>query len=172
MLQREVTVGRAPDSDILYDSNCAFVSNKHALLYSDGKKIFLRDTSTNGTYINGLCIHHQTIEISYGDKILLAGRFPLTWERICVFFQKEYYSQVNVYENNSDAQIEDEIEGAKPNAVNELRSQSIKMMIWSSLLLVLGIVMTSMSDTTVYIGAICVGGIYLLIGFLKFLSSL
>lgn len=33
MIQREVTVGRAPDSDILYDPACGHVSNTHAVIY-------------------------------------------------------------------------------------------------------------------------------------------
>ena len=86
MIQREVTVGRAPDSDILYEPGCIHVSNAHAMIYSDGTRLIFKDTSTNGTVINNRQIHHQSVVIYYGDSILLAGKYPLTWDRISVFF--------------------------------------------------------------------------------------
>ena len=89
MLLREVTVGRAPDSDILYNQNCIHVSNAHAVIYSNGKQLIFKDTSTNGTLINNMQIHRQSIVINYGDMILLAGKYPLTWDRICIFFPLE-----------------------------------------------------------------------------------
>lgn len=46
MIQREVTVGRAPDSDILYDPNCVHISNAHAVIYSNGSQLIFKDTST------------------------------------------------------------------------------------------------------------------------------
>lgn len=86
MIQREVTVGRAPGSDILYDQNYVHVSNAHAIIYSDGNHLVFKDTSTNGTVINNAHIHHQSVIINYGDSILLAGKYPLTWDRIGIFF--------------------------------------------------------------------------------------
>ena len=47
MIQREVTIGRASDSDILYGADCPYVSNNHALIYSDGYRLILKDMSTN-----------------------------------------------------------------------------------------------------------------------------
>ena len=89
MIQREVTVGRAPDSDILYDPNCAHISNAHAVIYSNGSQLIFKDTSTNGTFINNVRVHHQSVIINYGDSIFLAGKYPLTWDRIGVFFPME-----------------------------------------------------------------------------------
>lgn len=86
MIQREVTVGRAPDSDILYDPACVHVSNTHAVIYFNGSQLIFKDSSTNGTLINNVRIHHQAVVINYGDSILLAGKYPLTWDRIGVFF--------------------------------------------------------------------------------------
>ena len=45
MIQREVTVGRAPDSDILYDLNCVHISNAHAVIYSNGSQLIFKDTN-------------------------------------------------------------------------------------------------------------------------------
>lgn len=86
MIQREVTVGRAPDSDILYDPACVHVSNAHAVIYFNGSQLIFKDSSTNGTLINNVRIHYQKVVINYGDSILLAGKYPLTWDRISVFF--------------------------------------------------------------------------------------
>lgn len=67
MLLREVTVGRAPDSDILYNQNCIHVSNAHAVIYSNGNQLIFKDTSTNGTLINNMQIqiitHHRNMKI-------------------------------------------------------------------------------------------------------------
>lgn len=89
MIVREVTIGRAPDSDILYNQNCVHVSNVHAVIYSNGNQLIFKDTSTNGTLINNMQIHHQSTIINYGDTILLAGKYPLSWERIEIFFPQE-----------------------------------------------------------------------------------
>lgn len=86
MIQREVTVGRAPDSDILYGPECVHVSNLHGMIYSQDNQLIYKDMSTNGTLVNNRQVHHQSIAISYGDCILLAGRYPLTWDRIQIFF--------------------------------------------------------------------------------------
>jgi hypothetical protein len=86
MTYREVTVGRAPNSDILYDQSCVYVSNTHAIISSDGSRLIFKDISTNGTLINNMKIHHQSIVINYGDSILLAGKYSLTWNKIKVFF--------------------------------------------------------------------------------------
>nr|WP_302828894.1 FHA domain-containing protein [uncultured Bacteroides sp.] len=89
MIQREITIGRAPDSDILYNQNCVHVSNAHAVIYSNGNQLIFKDTSTNGTLINNMQIHHQSTVINYGDAILLAGKYPLAWEKIEIFFPQE-----------------------------------------------------------------------------------
>ncbi len=89
MIQREVTIGRAPDSDILFDPNCIHVSNHHALIYRSGNQLFFKDMSTNGTIINRMRIHGTVAPINQGDVILLAGRIPLSWERINIFFPSE-----------------------------------------------------------------------------------
>lgn len=105
MILREVTVGRAPGSDILYGDNCPYVSNNHALIYSDGKRLILKDTSTNGTYINNNCIHHQSAVINYGDSILLAGKYPLSWERISIFFPMEQFTSKTIVDLNRKTMI-------------------------------------------------------------------
>lgn len=86
MILREVTVGRAPDSDILCGPECVFVSSKHAVIYMDGDRLIFRDTSTNGTMINNIKVHQRAVPIHFGDTILLASKFPLSWNQIGTFF--------------------------------------------------------------------------------------
>ena len=89
MIPREVTVGRASDCDILYSPNQVYVSNKHALIYSNGEGLFYKDMSSNGTVINGNMVHHRTVPIKIGDSILLANKYPLTWDKILMYFPQE-----------------------------------------------------------------------------------
>jgi hypothetical protein len=91
MIPREVTVGRAPDNDIQYSPQCMMVSNHHALVYSDGKALLFKDTSTNGTWINNMKVHKQTIVIHHGDNILLAGKYPLSWDKLNMYFPISQY---------------------------------------------------------------------------------
>ena len=97
MIPREVTIGRAPDCDILYGNDCPYVSNRHALIYFDGKQLVYKDTSTNGTLINKTRIHNrsvvigtladnQRINIDENMTILLAGKYPLRWETLGHYF--------------------------------------------------------------------------------------
>lgn len=54
-----------------------------------------RDTSSNGTLINNMNVHRRAVPISHGDSIMIAGRYPLTWNQIYKFFPQEsnFYSR-------------------------------------------------------------------------------
>lgn len=83
---REVTIGRANTCDIYLDSRCRFASNMHGTIYCDGKQLMYRDTSTNGTMINNINVHKRTIPINRGDIIMIAGKYPISWNQIDPFF--------------------------------------------------------------------------------------
>ncbi len=75
------TIGRNPSSQIVLSAN--FCSRDHAKLTISGNgKIFLQDTSSNGTTLNGKKINNQTVEVRYGDEILFAGVEKLDWSKI------------------------------------------------------------------------------------------
>lgn len=116
MIQREVTVGRAFDSDILYDLNCVHVSNAHAVIYSNGNQLIFKDTSTNGTLINSVQVHHQSVVITYGDVILLAGKYPLTWDKIEIFFPfKQKPTQIgNGYSSSRNGTVHNQVYPQQP----------------------------------------------------------
>lgn len=83
---REVTIGRSNDCDIFLDPRCRYASSHHATLYYDGNQLMYRDTSTNGTMVNNISVHHRAVPIHPGDVIMLAGQYPLTWNQILEFF--------------------------------------------------------------------------------------
>lgn len=83
---REVTIGRSKNCDIYMGEQCSFVSNNHALVFMDNGQLYYRDYSTNGTYINNVFVHGNTVPIRFGDNILLAGRYPLNWNALRVYF--------------------------------------------------------------------------------------
>lgn len=83
---REITVGRSKACDIFLDPRCQYASNQHGVIYYDGTQLMFRDTSTNGTLINNVSVHWRAVPIYRGDAIMLAGKYPLSWKQIDVFF--------------------------------------------------------------------------------------
>lgn len=85
-MERDVSIGRSPDNDIVVDSSHVYVSAHHAIIYSVNSNLYFKDTSTNGTVINNSKISHQVKEIFRGDTILLAGKYLLKWEDLYRFY--------------------------------------------------------------------------------------
>lgn len=83
---REVTIGRSKNCDIYLDSRCRYASNMHATIYYDGNQLMYKDTSTNGTMINNVNVHNRAIPINREDIIMIAGKYPLSWNQIDSFF--------------------------------------------------------------------------------------
>jgi len=83
---RQITIGRSRNCDIFLDPRCEYASNMHATIYYNGQHLVYRDTSTNGTIINGRLYKHQEVVIHQGDQIMLAGKYPLPWMKIDSFF--------------------------------------------------------------------------------------
>ncbi len=64
-------VGRAPNCDCVVPEDC--VSRKHAQLWRDGERWFVRDLgSRNGTRVNGVRVIEAT-EVRPGDRVSLGG---------------------------------------------------------------------------------------------------
>lgn len=85
-MDNKVIIGRAPECDVVVDQAFSRVSNEHATLeIQDGQLIF-KDHSSNGTMINGRLIHHSSIAIQNGDKIMLADTYEITWPTILRLF--------------------------------------------------------------------------------------
>lgn len=86
MVSREITIGRAENSDIYLDPRCEYASGNHGTIYWDGYQLIFKDTSSNGTVINNTKIHHQSVPIRKGDVIMIAGKYQLSWNAIDKFF--------------------------------------------------------------------------------------
>lgn len=85
-MNKTVTIGRAQECVIKVDQSFGRVSNEHATLEIQDGQLILRDHSSNGTTINGRLIHHSSIAIQNGDKIMLADSYELTWPEILRWF--------------------------------------------------------------------------------------
>lgn len=85
-MNNTLTIGRAPECNVIVDQSFGRVSNEHATLEIQDGQLILKDHSSNGTMINGRLIHHSSIAIQNGDKILLADSYELTWPDILRHF--------------------------------------------------------------------------------------
>jgi pSer/pThr/pTyr-binding forkhead associated (FHA) protein len=75
--EREITVGRHPDSDVFLDD--ITVSRKHAVFVTEGQVTRVRDAgSLNGTYVNRNRIDEASL-VS-GDEVQI-GKFKLVYLR-------------------------------------------------------------------------------------------
>jgi len=82
-----ITIGRDNSCDIVL--NDSRVSRVHANIFQNGDGYTYRDTSTNGTKINGVTIHRSEMYIRFGDSVLFAGSVPLPWNRVVSLFPQE-----------------------------------------------------------------------------------
>lgn len=92
-MTRDVSIGRSAGNDIVLGESCMYASGQHAIIYSDGAKLFYKDISTNGTVINGIKVNHENKQIFCGDEILLSGKYLLKWDEIYKFFPSIVNSQ-------------------------------------------------------------------------------
>lgn len=72
-LVAKITIGRAPDNNIVIDNKLA--SRHHALIQKIKDAYFLKDeNSTNGTFLNGRRIpSDKYVKLNAGDKITIGN---------------------------------------------------------------------------------------------------
>jgi len=87
----QITIGRNAQSTIVVSAHYNTVSGNHATITKNGAKLLLQDHSTNGSYVNGVFVHHQSYEIHRGDVVTLGTEYSLD--------MNDVYSRL---ENNSD----------------------------------------------------------------------
>lgn len=81
---RTLYIGRSPENDIVY--NDSQVSGRHAeIVFGDDGQIIFTDYSTNGSYINGMPVHHASQSIMYGDDIMFPGNIHFDWNMVAGF---------------------------------------------------------------------------------------
>lgn len=78
---RTITVGRDDSCDVVI--NNSRVSRIHAQISQEGAGYLFRDSSSNGTRINGVMLNRGGEKhISAGDAVLLADSEPLPWHKV------------------------------------------------------------------------------------------
>ena len=82
-----LTIGRDNSCDIVINDDR--VSRVHANIFQNGEGYTYRDTSTNGTQVNGVMIHRSEIYIRFGDSVLFASTVPLPWNKVQNLFPQE-----------------------------------------------------------------------------------
>ncbi|MCM1110108.1 MAG: FHA domain-containing protein [Clostridium sp.] len=93
---RTITIGRSSSCDIVVPDNS--VSRIHAeISMIDGKYLF-RDTSSNGSTLNGEYISNRAVGIAPGAPVLLANRIPLPWAQIYALLPIRNGGSNRVYE--------------------------------------------------------------------------
>lgn len=78
----QITIGRNAQSTIVVDAKYGTVSGSHATITCNGDTLLLQDHSTNGTYVNGVHIHHQSCQIRKGDNVTLGSQYPLNLNEV------------------------------------------------------------------------------------------
>lgn len=78
---KTIYIGRNAGNDIVL--NDPSISGRHAeITIGDDGQIVLTDYSTNGTYVNGMQIHHSSQLVNYGDAVLFPGGVQLDWNQV------------------------------------------------------------------------------------------
>ena len=81
---KTIRIGRKPDNDIVITDETQTVSGYHAVLkVSDNGSITLCDSSTNGTFINGIkATKNVDVTVKKGDEVRLGPHVLLDWSKV------------------------------------------------------------------------------------------
>jgi pSer/pThr/pTyr-binding forkhead associated (FHA) protein len=69
-----VTLGRHPDCDVIFPEEQRGISRRHAEIRREGNRFLLRDTSRNGTFVNGK--QNEEVFLKSGDVLILGPGGP------------------------------------------------------------------------------------------------
>ena len=80
---KSYTIGREETCNIVIADSSQMVSRLHATLTLDGSKMTITDSSSNGTYINGIRIASGTaVPVTRKDVVSFAQVAELDWAQI------------------------------------------------------------------------------------------
>jgi hypothetical protein len=69
-----ITLGRHPDCDVVFPVDSLTISRRHAEIRREGNRFLLRDTSSNGTFVNGK--QNAEVFLKNGDVLILGVGGP------------------------------------------------------------------------------------------------
>lgn len=83
---KTIKIGRNPDNDIVINDESRTVSGHHAIIkVSDNGTLTICDSSTNGTYINGVKVaKNAEVPVKKGDEIRLGPHVIFDWSLVIV----------------------------------------------------------------------------------------
>lgn len=82
-MKRFLSIGRDPSCDIVLYDPTQVVSRSHATLRVDGRKYFITDHSTNGTYRNGIRLTpNMEYRITRDDEVSFGEAVLLNWDSV------------------------------------------------------------------------------------------
>ena len=84
-LDDQVSIGRAPNNSIVYPTTTPGVSGNHCVVINRNGQIYVKDTSSQGTFLNGTnrLPKDQLVSVKVGDRISLgseAETFRITYK--------------------------------------------------------------------------------------------
>ena len=74
-IDNQVTIGRAPSNNIVFPTSTEGVSGNHCVVINNNGQLYVKDTSTYGTFVNGTnrLPKDQLVSVKVGDKISLGS---------------------------------------------------------------------------------------------------
>jgi pSer/pThr/pTyr-binding forkhead associated (FHA) protein len=69
-----VTLGRHPECDVVFPEDMRAISRRHAEIRREGNRFLLKDTSSNGTFVNGK--QNAEVFLKNGDVLILGTGGP------------------------------------------------------------------------------------------------
>lgn len=74
-IDNQVTLGRSPSNNIVFPTSTEGVSGNHCVVINNNGQLYVKDTSTYGTFVNGInrLPKDQLVSVKVGDKISLGS---------------------------------------------------------------------------------------------------
>lgn len=75
------TFGRSRECDIVLKDAPKDVSRKHGVLIEENGSVYIKDTSTNGTFVDGHDIHDETLLLNVYSEVVLSKDYNFNWQK-------------------------------------------------------------------------------------------
>lgn len=75
------TFGRSHECDIVLKDAPKDVSRKHGVLIEENGCVSIRDTSSNGSYVDGHDIHDEVVPLNIDSEVILSKNYVFDWQK-------------------------------------------------------------------------------------------